>query len=160
MTLIKEGKVLFNDALNTFYLWSGQKRAIQAARQEIWLAARHLLHAPSHRQDSTSHSLCYTSRGALTGMRNSEWIFHEGLITQPHTPWARCPTMELPLTPTLIKYRSTQVCWFTCNRRLRLYGAGEFDRTPFVHIQGLGECGEHWAAGLLIRVWNQTLPIS
>ena len=35
------------------------------------LAARVLLYASSHRQDSTYHSLCYTSRGALAGMRNS-----------------------------------------------------------------------------------------
>ena len=35
------------------------------------LAARVLLCAPSHRQDSTYHSLCYTSRGALAGTRNS-----------------------------------------------------------------------------------------
>ena len=34
------------------------------------LAARVLLYAPSHRQDSTYHSLCYTSRGTLTGTRN------------------------------------------------------------------------------------------
>ena len=36
-----------------------------------WLTARVLLYAPSHRQDNTYHSLCYTSRGALAGMRNS-----------------------------------------------------------------------------------------
>ena len=35
------------------------------------LAARVLLYAPSHRQDSTYHGLCYTSRGALTETRNS-----------------------------------------------------------------------------------------
>ena len=35
------------------------------------LTARVLLYAPSHRQDNTYHGLCYTSRGALTGMRNS-----------------------------------------------------------------------------------------
>ena len=35
------------------------------------LAARVLLYASSHRQDSTYHDLCYTSRGALAGMRNS-----------------------------------------------------------------------------------------
>ena len=33
--------------------------------------ARVLLYAPSHRQDSTYHGLCYTSRGALAGTRNS-----------------------------------------------------------------------------------------
>ena len=35
------------------------------------LAAIVLLYAPSHRQDSTYHDLCYTSRGALAGTRNS-----------------------------------------------------------------------------------------
>ena len=35
------------------------------------LAARVLLYAPSHRQDNTYHGLCYTSRGALAGIRNS-----------------------------------------------------------------------------------------
>ena len=35
------------------------------------LKARVLLYAPSHRQDNTYHGLCYTSRGALAGTRNS-----------------------------------------------------------------------------------------
>ena len=35
------------------------------------LTARILLYAPSHRQDNTYHGLCYTSRGALAGTRNS-----------------------------------------------------------------------------------------
>ena len=35
------------------------------------LAARVPLYAPSQRQDSTYHGLCYTSRGALAGTRNS-----------------------------------------------------------------------------------------
>ena len=34
------------------------------------LTARFFLYAPSHRQDSTYHGLCYTSRGALAGTRN------------------------------------------------------------------------------------------
>ena len=43
------------------------------------LAARVLLYAPSHRQDSTYHGLCYTSRGALTVTRNSSmgWLLWE-----------------------------------------------------------------------------------
>ena len=36
----------------------------------LWIN-RVLLYAPSHRQDSTYHGLCYTSRGALAGTRNS-----------------------------------------------------------------------------------------
>ena len=35
------------------------------------LTARVLLYAPSHIQDNTYHDLCYTSCGALAGMRNS-----------------------------------------------------------------------------------------
>ena len=36
-------------------------------------------YAPSHRQDNTYHGLCYTSRGALAGTRNSSMgPFHEG----------------------------------------------------------------------------------
>ena len=39
------------------------------------LTERVLLYAPKHRQDNTYHSLCYTSRGALAGTRNS-WLRH------------------------------------------------------------------------------------
>ena len=45
------------------------------------LTARVLLYAPSHRQDNTYHSLCYTSHGALAGARNSSMgPPHEGSI--------------------------------------------------------------------------------
>ena len=50
------------------------------------LTARVLLYAPSHRQDSTYHSLCYTSHGALAGMRNSSMDSpHEGSIRRRRT---------------------------------------------------------------------------
>ena len=52
------------------------------------LTARVLLYAPSHRQDNTYHSLCYTSRGALAGTRNSSMgPLHEGSIRRPIAPW-------------------------------------------------------------------------
>ena len=45
------------------------------------LKARVLLYAPSHRQDNTYQCLCYTSRGALAGTRNSSMgPAHEGSI--------------------------------------------------------------------------------
>ena len=48
------------------------------------LTPRVLLYAPSHRQDSTYHILCYTSRGALAGTRNSSMGSpHEGSIRRP-----------------------------------------------------------------------------
>ena len=69
----KEGNVLFNDVRHMV-------KAILIVRKEtrcrhisysLRLTARVLLYAPSHRQDSTHHDLCYTSRGALAGTRNS-----------------------------------------------------------------------------------------
>ena len=51
------------------------------------LTARVLLYAPSHRQDNIYHSLCYTSRGALAGTRNSSMgPPHEGSIRRPIAP--------------------------------------------------------------------------
>ena len=60
------------------------------------LTARVILYAPSHRQDSTYHSLCDTSHGALAGTRNSSMgPPHEGSIRWPITPWANTLTTEL-----------------------------------------------------------------
>ena len=51
------------------------------------LTARVILYASSHRQDNTYHGLCYTSRGALTGTRNSSMgPPHEGSIRRPIAP--------------------------------------------------------------------------
>ena len=51
------------------------------------LTTRVLLYAPSHRQDNTYHGLCYTSRGALAGTRNSSMgPPHEGSIRRPIVP--------------------------------------------------------------------------
>ena len=68
-------------------------RTIQIAREEtrcrqigysFRLTARVLLYAPSHRQDNTYHGLCYTSRVALAGTRNSSMgPPHEGSIRRP-----------------------------------------------------------------------------
>ena len=64
------------------------------------LTARVLLYAPSHRQDSTYQGLCYTSRRALAGTRNSSMgPPHEGLIRRPIAPWANALTTELHLAP-------------------------------------------------------------
>ena len=64
------------------------------------LTARVIWYAPSHRQDSTYHGLCYTSRGALVGTRNSsKGSPHEGSIRRPIAPWANDLTTELNLLP-------------------------------------------------------------
>ena len=63
------------------------------------LTARVVLYAPSHRQDNTYHSLCYTSCGALAGTRNSSMgPPHEGSIRRPIAPWANAlPLSYIPL---------------------------------------------------------------
>ena len=64
------------------------------------LTARVLLYAPSDRQDRTYHGLCYTSRGALAGTRNSSMGSpHEGSIRRPIAPRANALTTELHLAP-------------------------------------------------------------
>ena len=66
------------------------------------LTARVLLYAPSHRQESTYHGLCYTSRGTLAETRNSSMDPpHDGSIRRPIAPWANALTTELHLTPAL-----------------------------------------------------------
>ena len=73
--------VLFNDALNTFYLrlygvGHMVKDQSYSVREEtrcrhigysFRIAAMVLLYALSHLQDGTYHGLCYTSRGAVAG---------------------------------------------------------------------------------------------
>ena len=114
----KKGNVLFNDALNTFnygYMASDiSLRTILIVREETrcrhigysyQLTARVLLYAPSHRQDSTYHGLCYTSRGALAVRRNSTMgPPHEGLNRRPNAL-----TTELHLAP--LNKRVAQ--WYT-----------------------------------------------
>ena len=72
------------------------RRTIQIAREVTWchhmgysflLTARVLLYAQSLRQDSTYHSLCYTSRGVLAGTRNTFKLKHSqgNSVTYTHT---------------------------------------------------------------------------
>ena len=69
------------------------------------LTARVLLYAPYHRQDSTYNGLCYTSRGALAGTKNSSMgPPHEGSIRRPISPWANALTTELHLAPVSQDY--------------------------------------------------------
>ena len=70
----------------------------------FWLTARVLLYAPSPRQDNTYHGLCYTSRGALAGTRNSSMgPPHEGSIRRPIAPWANA--LPLSYVPLLVSER-------------------------------------------------------
>ena len=56
------------------------------------LTARVLLYAPSHRQDSTYHGLCYTSRGALAGMRRIDPTTHRTMSERSTSELRPAPT--------------------------------------------------------------------
>ena len=80
------------------------------------LTARVLLYAPSHRQDNTYHGLCYTSRGALAGTRNSSmgpWR----IDPTTHRTMSERSTSELRPAPTVWMSRHTNnvsltpTCW-------------------------------------------------
>ena len=65
------------------------------------LAARVLLYASSHRQGITYHCLCYTSRGALAGTRNSSM----------GPPWRIDPTTHRTVSERSC-HRATSRSWF------------------------------------------------
>ena len=101
-----------------FYLMthSTSLRTIQIVRKETCcchigysyrLTARVLLYAPSHRQDNTYHDLCYTSRGALAGTRNSSMgPPHEGSIRRPIAPWANALPLNYVMRQTPDRHNS------------------------------------------------------
>ena len=114
------GNVLFNDALNTFYLrlygvrhmvkdhsdserGNSQRHMGYSFRSAAWV----LLYASSHRQDSTYDGLCYTSRGALAGTRcnsiGSPWRIDPTI----HRTMRDALTTELHLAPHPHKYDKT-----------------------------------------------------
>ena len=100
VTCMRERNVLFNDALKTCYLRlygvrhmvkdhsdSEKANPLPPHRLLLSINSKVLLYAPSHRQDNTYHGLCYTSRGALVGTRNSSMgPPHERSIRRPTAP--------------------------------------------------------------------------
>ena len=97
----KKENVLFNDALIAFLLTQlyGVGHMIKNHSNSergnplpplhgllIPISSKGSLYAPSNRQDSTYHDLCYTSRGALAGTKNNQWVHHEGSIRRPVAP--------------------------------------------------------------------------
>ena len=68
------------------------------------LAARVILYASSHRQDTTYHSLCYTSRGALAGTRNSSM----------GPPWRIDPTTHRTMSEHKTQTMRSSPLWHCC----------------------------------------------
>ena len=110
----KEGNVLFNNTLNTFYLQlygKGDETCCCHMGYSFRLTARVLLYAPSHRQDSTYHGLCYTSRGAQAGTRN----------TSMGPPWRIDPTTHHTISEcSYHRATSRSYLWLVAGDRLVL----------------------------------------
>ena len=119
---------LFNDALNTFYFsfmvmdHSDNERGNLLLPHGLLfpLIGRGLLYAPSHRQDSTYHSLCYTSHGALAETRNSSMDPPRGIDPTTHHTMSECSyhraTSRSSCTKNHGKYDSVQhgYIFYTC----------------------------------------------
>ena len=107
----RKGNVLFNDALSTFYVrlygvrhmvkdHSDSERGNQLLSHGLFFSIDSKGSFICTRQDSTYHSLCYTSCGALAATRNSSMgPHHGGSIWRPIAPWANALTTELHLAP-------------------------------------------------------------
>ena len=116
-THTQEGNVLFNDELNTFYLWL--------------YGVRHMVkdHSDSERGNPlTPHGLLFSinRRGSFictipqTGYHVTpvmehwlerdiaQWVHHEGLIRRPIAPWANALTTELHLAPHTHTHKDRQ----------------------------------------------------
>ena len=121
-----EGNILFNDALNTFYLrlygvrhmvkdHSESERGNPLPPHELLLPISSkgyfICIIPQTIQDNTYHDLCYTSRGA-------QWVHLEDSTQRPIAPWANTFTTELhlaPLSNDALRYSksSTNAPWCT-----------------------------------------------
>ena len=136
---IWERNVLFNDALNTFYLrlygvrhmvkdHSDSQKGNRCRHNgySYRLTARVLLYVPSHRQDSTYHGLWYISRDTLAGTKNSSMgPPHEGSIRRHIAPWPNALITELHLAPCLLKWGS-----HACLAFARIFLASEIVTVP------------------------------
>ena len=76
------------------------------------------MHHPN-RQDNTYHSLCYTSRGALAGTRNTSMgPPHERSIQWPIAPWANA--LPLSYVPLPCYWSLTVLKWFELHKSSEL----------------------------------------
>ena len=118
----------------------------------FWLAARVLLYASSHRQDNTYHGLCYTSRGALAGTRNSSMgPPHEGSIRRHIAPWANALTTELHLAPIINEWICSN--WLKCE--VNASCSSESRKALWsLHRKW---CQTHWRCYLLIFQLNKKI---
>ena len=93
-----------------------------------------VLYAPSHRQASIYHDLCYTSHEALAGMKNTVMGLLWGIDLTTHHTMSRCSTMELRFAPCDVNKMWQYLYFVQCTlhsivrHTVKLVGYGENNR--------------------------------
>ena len=129
----KERNVLFNDALNTFFLRlygvrhmvkdhsdSEKGKPLPPHRLLFPINSKGYFICTIPQQDSTYHGLCYSSRGALAGTRNSSMGSpHEGSTRRPVAPWANA--LQWSCISLLINNREIATDWIHEQTHFTMY---------------------------------------
>ena len=104
-----EGNVLFNDALNTFYLWLYGIRHIIKDSERWNPLLPHVLFLISSEGSfictiiQMAHTTAFVTPVVEHWLKReiAPWVHNEGSIWRSITPWVNALTMELHLAPTL-----------------------------------------------------------
>ena len=108
----------------------GENTGVRERKREMFYLTTHSTHFIPQ---TGYHSLCYTSRGALAGTRNSSMgPPHEGSIRRPIAPWANAlPLSYVPLPTGVTGWQSWQLWqpWQPWPSRSRAW--------PAVEVKGL-----------------------
>ena len=110
------------------------------------LTARVLLYAPSHRQDSTYHGLCYTSRGALAGTRNSSMDPPWRIDPTTHRTMSECSHHGATSRSAPDKEQDRNVTWWQCTQqaptfiKLLLFGMWLLNAYMYVFLTVIFYC--------------------
>ena len=108
----KEGNVLINNALNTFYTWLYSVRHMVKDHSDSERRNSLLPHGLSFQissegsficiiPDRIAHTMAFVTpvAGHWLEREIAQWVHHEGSIRHPITPWANTLTTELHLAP-------------------------------------------------------------
>ena len=111
-SLRKEGNVLFNNALNTFYLRlygvgqsDSERRNLAPATWATLSDYQQWFFYMHHPIDMIVHTTAFVAPVVEHWLWReiAQWVHHEGSIQWPIAPWANTLTTELRLAPAIIK---------------------------------------------------------
>ena len=112
------------------------------------LAARVLLYALSHRQDNTQHALCYTSCGALAGMR---YYILDAVYPLSQTTSPTCAVLPVNTSPVSTGQLS--------DRSLMVDPLSYFSFQPVLHDWCNKCCGMHYPVCGIMHIKETLLLI-